>query len=119
MHKVRWPARSEAEHIENLRVLQFTFAQLGETKVRVVSLSPPLDAMRVFFLTISSSCARAHQQRIEINVLVKNKFQDNLQFLHWLHAQWVAAGCPQPTVDPAQRRMRCKGMWFHALCGDV
>lgn len=48
-------------------------------------------------------------QRIDMAVLAKNKFQENLQFLHWLHNQWVAAGSKVDDYDPVRRRSSCKG----------
>ena len=71
MHRVNWRARNEYEFVGNYKVLQNAFLKAGVTK--------PIDIER----------------------LVKGKYQDNLEFLQWLKHFFD----PQHRgVDPVERR---------------
>lgn len=80
MHKVRWPARSEPEHTENLRVLQYTFAKLGLDK------------------------------RVDIQELAAAKMAACLPLLQWMHGHWIDNHGPDSPYAATDRRARCKGL---------
>merc|ERR1719456_489191 len=73
MHKLKWNAKSEYEFINNFKVLQAALTTLG--------------------------CDR----NIEVQKLVRAKFQDNMEMLQWMRAFRDKVGAP-PDYDPVRRR---------------
>lgn len=80
MKKVNWEAKSEFQYIENYKLLQVAF-----TKNRV-------------------------QKDINVDRLIRAKYQDNLEFCQWLKAFFEhAAPASREDYDPVGRRQLGKG----------
>jgi len=73
MNKIRWKARSEYEYVENYKVLQQSF-----------------DKMQI-------------KKYIEVEKLIKLKYQDNLEFLQWMK-RYFDLHHPQGEYDAVGRR---------------
>ena len=74
MKKVNWAARADHESIPNYKVLQQAF-----------------DRCQI-------------QKHIEVDKLVRGKYQDNLEFLQWMKCYWEREGSGRQDYDPAQAR---------------
>ena len=77
MSKVKWGAKHEYEYVHNYKLLQAAF-----------------DAHNI-------------QKYIEVNKLIKAKYQDNLEFLQWLKAfcdRQAGVYATDVTYDPIERR---------------
>jgi RP/EB family microtubule-associated protein len=80
MKRVNWEAKSDFQFIENYKILQAAF-----TKQRV-------------------------QKRIDVDRLIRAKYQDNLEFCQWLKAFFEhASSYSREDYDPVARRMLGKG----------
>eukprot|EP00557_Chaetoceros_sp_GSL56_P013577 CAMPEP_0176484924 /NCGR_PEP_ID=MMETSP0200_2-20121128/4757_1 /TAXON_ID=947934 /ORGANISM="Chaetoceros sp., Strain GSL56" /LENGTH=380 /DNA_ID=CAMNT_0017881517 /DNA_START=106 /DNA_END=1249 /DNA_ORIENTATION=- len=80
MKRVNWEAKSDFQFIENYKILQAAF-----TKQRV-------------------------QKRIDVDRLIRAKYQDNLEFCQWLKAFFEhASSWSREDYDPVARRMLGKG----------
>lgn len=73
MGKLKWHAKTEPEYIHNFKVLQQAFNQLGVTRT------------------------------VDVQKLVRGKYQDNLEMLQWIHAYYSRMGAA-PDYDPVRRR---------------
>jgi len=72
MRKVNWMSRSDHEFIPNYKVLQVAF-----------------DKNRI-------------QKHINVELLIRGRFQDNLEFLQWLKCYWERSNCPDYDPLPAR-----------------
>jgi len=80
MKRINWEAKSDFQYIENYKILQAAF-----TKQRV-------------------------QKRVDVDRLIRAKYQDNLEFCQWLKAFVEHASSePRDDYDPVARRMIGKG----------
>lgn len=83
MKRVNWEAKSEFQYIENYKLLQVAF-----TKHRV-------------------------QKEVNVDRLIRAKYQDNLEFCQWLKAffEYAASSAPgsREDYDPLSRRQLGKG----------
>ena len=80
MKRVNWEAKSDFQFIENYKILQAAF-----TKQRV-------------------------QKRVDVDRLIRAKYQDNLEFCQWLKAFFEhACSDTREDYDPVSRRMLGKG----------
>jgi RP/EB family microtubule-associated protein len=76
MHKVNWKAKLEHEYISNYKILQQAFDDCKITK------------------------------RIEVEKLIKGKYQDNLEFLQWMKRYYEEKSATTD-YDPIARRNNC------------
>eukprot|EP00300_Choanocystis_sp_HF-7_P030495 c39340_g1_i1.p1 GENE.c39340_g1_i1~~c39340_g1_i1.p1 ORF type:complete len:261 (+),score=51.13 c39340_g1_i1:55-837(+) len=75
MDKVVWDARSEYQYVNNFKILQKAFDRNGI------------------------------KRHIDVEKLVKGKYQDNLEFLQWIKAYFdMKKGQVDPDYDPIARR---------------
>jgi len=72
MRKVNWMSRSDHEFIPNYKVLQVAF-----------------DKNRI-------------QKHINVELLIRGRFQDNLEFMQWLKCYWERSNCPNYDPLPAR-----------------
>jgi Microtubule-binding protein involved in cell cycle control len=80
MKRVNWEAKSDFQFIDNYKILQAAF-----TKQNV-------------------------QKRIDVDRLIRAKYQDNLEFCQWLKAFFEhASSYSREDYDPVERRMLGKG----------
>ncbi|EEC49453.1 predicted protein [Phaeodactylum tricornutum CCAP 1055/1] len=79
MSKVNWEARSDYEFVQNYKLLQAAF-----TKHEV-------------------------QRHVDVNKLIRAKYQDNLEFCQWLKAFYDQSGVVRKDYDPFAVRARGKG----------
>mmetsp|Transcript_11574 Transcript_11574/g.12896 ORF Transcript_11574/g.12896 Transcript_11574/m.12896 type:complete len:349 (+) Transcript_11574:106-1152(+) len=80
MKRVNWEARSEFQYIENYKILQAAF-----TKANV-------------------------QKRVDVDRLIRAKYQDNLEFCQWVKAFFEhVAPASREDYDPLSRRQIGKG----------
>lgn len=79
MSKVNWEAKADFEFINNYKLLQKAFS-----KHRV-------------------------QRHVDVDKLIRAKYQDNLEFCQWLKAFYEQSGAVQEDYDPAAVRARGKG----------
>jgi microtubule-associated protein, RP/EB family len=79
MSKVNWAARSDYEFVQNYKLLQNAF-----TKNRV-------------------------QRHVDVDKLIRAKYQDNLEFCQWLKAFFDQSGRHREDYDPSAVRARGKG----------
>lgn len=79
MHRVNWEAKSDYEYIQNYKLLQIAF-----TKNRV-------------------------QRHVDVDKLIRAKYQDNLEFCQWLMAFFDQAGVHRADYDAAAVRSKGKG----------
>jgi RP/EB family microtubule-associated protein len=73
MSKLKWGARTEPEYIHNFKVLQQAFNSLAVNRA------------------------------VDVQKLVRGKYQDNLEMLQWIRAYFDRVGC-SPDYDPVGRR---------------
>jgi RP/EB family microtubule-associated protein len=79
MQRVNWEAKSDYEFIQNYKLLQAAFN-------------------------------KHHVQRhIDVDRLVRAKYQDNLEFCQWLKAFFDQSGAHRDDYDPGERRAKGKG----------
>jgi RP/EB family microtubule-associated protein len=74
MRKVNWMAKADHEYIPNYKVLQAAFDRNGTVK------------------------------HIDVDKLIRGKYQDNLEFLQWTKCYWEREGGGMADYDPAQAR---------------
>eukprot|EP00747_Dinoflagellata_sp_TGD_P164114 gnl/TRDRNA2_/TRDRNA2_183591_c0_seq1.p1 gnl/TRDRNA2_/TRDRNA2_183591_c0~~gnl/TRDRNA2_/TRDRNA2_183591_c0_seq1.p1 ORF type:complete len:315 (-),score=84.11 gnl/TRDRNA2_/TRDRNA2_183591_c0_seq1:199-1104(-) len=74
MKKVNWTAKADHEFIPNFKVLQAAF-----------------DKLRI-------------DKHIEVDKLIRAKYQDNLEFLQWMKCYYDREGCKSPDYDPVAAR---------------
>lgn len=79
MQRVNWEARSDYEFIQNYKLLQAAF-----NKHNV-------------------------QRHIDVDRLVRAKYQDNLEFCQWLKAFFDQSGVHREDYDPVERRAKGRG----------
>lgn len=79
MSRVNWEARVDHEFVQNYKVLQAAF-----------------DRNNV-------------QRHIDVDKLIKAKYQDNLEFCQWLKAFFEHVGQPRDNYDPVAARSKGKG----------
>lgn len=79
MSRVNWAARSDYEFIQNYKLLQNAF-----TKNHV-------------------------QRHVDVDKLIRAKYQDNLEFCQWLKAFFEQSGRHREGYDPSEVRARGKG----------
>lgn len=79
MSKVNWGARSDYEFVQNYKLLQNAF-----TKNRV-------------------------QRHVDVDKLIRAKYQDNLEFCQWLKAFYDQTAAQRDDYDPVAVRLRGKG----------
>lgn len=79
MSKVNWGARNDYEFVQNYKLLQGAF-----TKHHV-------------------------QRHIDVDKLIRAKYQDNLEFMQWFKAFFDQSGADREGYDPAAVRARGKG----------
>lgn len=79
MSKVNWEAKSDYEYISNYKLLQKAFS-----KERV-------------------------QRHVDVDKLIRAKYQDNLEFCQWLKAFYDQSGAVREDYDPKAVRARGKG----------
>jgi RP/EB family microtubule-associated protein len=79
MSKVNWGAKSDYEFVQNYKLLQAAF-----TKNRV-------------------------QRHVDVDKLIRGKYQDNLEFCQWLKAFYDQSGVYRENYDPVAVRERGKG----------
>lgn len=72
MRKVNWMSRSDHEFIPNYKVLQLAF-----------------DKNHI-------------QKHINVELLIRGRFQDNLEFMQWLKCYWDRSNCPDYDPRPAR-----------------
>jgi len=70
MRRVNWAAKTDHEFIPNYKVLQAAF-----------------DRKQI-------------QRNIEVDKLIRAKYQDNLEFLQWMKCHWERSGGPDAEYDP-------------------
>jgi len=79
MSKVNWEARSDYEFVQNYKLLQNAFN-------------------------------KNHVQRyVDVDKLIRAKYQDNLEFCQWMKAFYDQSGVHRPDYDPRVVRARGKG----------
>ena len=82
MSKVNFGAKVEYEFVQNYKILQKVFDKCNVDKVRAPPHhSAPWGAP---ILLAAGGLTAARAQPIEVNKLVKAKYQDNLEFLQWM-----------------------------------
>ena len=81
LHKVNFAAKFDYEYIKNYKILQAVFNKLGIPKV------------------------------IEVNKLVKGKYQDNLEFLQWMKRYYDLHYQGQDYDAAARRRNAMNSQW--------
>lgn len=74
MRKVNWMAKSDHEFIPNYKVLQAAFDKLNI------------------------------ERNVPVDMLIRAKYQDNLEFLQWMKAAWEREGSGRQGYDPAGAR---------------
>jgi len=74
MHKVNWNAKIDYEYVGNYKILQQVFLKMGLKK------------------------------EIEVERLIKGKYQDNLEFMQWLKRYYDMNANPSVVYDPMARR---------------
>jgi len=74
MRKVNWMAKADHEYIPNYKVLQAAFDKLGI------------------------------ERHIQVEMLVRAKYQDNLEFLQWIKCFAEKEGCVRDDYDPVAAR---------------
>lgn len=74
MRRVNWMAKSDHEFIPNYKVLQAAF---------------------------DKNCIERH---IDVDKLIRAKYQDNLEFLQWMKCYWEREGSGRTDYDPIQAR---------------
>jgi len=80
MKRVNWEAKSEFQYIENYKILQAAFTK------------------------------RNVQKQVDVDRLIRAKYQDNLEFCQWLKAFFEHAAPPsREDYDPVSRRQLGKG----------
>jgi len=79
MSRVNWEARSDYEFVANYKLLQGAF---NKNKI---------------------------QRHVDVDKLIRAKYQDNLEFCQWLKAFFDQAGAMRENYDPAAVRARGKG----------
>jgi len=79
MSRVNWEAKSDYEYIQNYKLLQASF-----TKNRI-------------------------QRHVDVDRLIRAKYQDNLEFCQWMKAFHDQSGIYRPEYDPSAVRARGKG----------
>jgi microtubule-associated protein, RP/EB family len=80
MSKVNWAARSDYEFVQNYKLLQNAFTK---------------------------NCVQRH---VDVDKLIRAKYQDNLEFCQWLKAFFDQSGCSRSTeYNPSAVRSRGKG----------
>lgn len=80
MSKVNWAARSDYEFVQNYKLLQNAFTK---------------------------NCVQRH---VDVDKLIRAKYQDNLEFCQWLKAFFDQSGCSRgDDYDPSAVRARGKG----------
>lgn len=79
MSKVNWEAKSDYEYVQNYKLLQVAF--------------------------------RKHkvERYVDVEKLVKAKYQDNLEFCQWMKAFFDHSGAFQEDYDPVAKRSKGKG----------
>lgn len=79
MSRVNWEAKSDFEFVGNYKLLQIAF-----NKHRV-------------------------QRHVDVDKLIRAKYQDNLEFCQWLKAFYDQSGATRDDYDPLEARARGKG----------
>ena len=84
MSKVNFGAKVEYEFVQNYKILQKVFDKCNVDKVRArPRIIPRRGALRTCW-QVAGGLTAARAQPIEVNKLVKAKYQDNLEFLQWM-----------------------------------
>jgi RP/EB family microtubule-associated protein len=90
MTKVDWGAKSDYEFVQNYKLLQAAF-----TKNRV-------------------------QRHVDVDKLIRAKYQDNLEFCQWLKAFYEQSGAVRENYDPVAVRAKGKnGTRYNAQMGST
>lgn len=90
MRKVNWMAKADHEYIPNYKVLQMAFSKLGIDK------------------------------HIDVDKLIRAKYQDNLEFLQWMKCYWDREGAGRRDYDAAlAREGRPLPPWARAVRSHV
>ena len=79
MQRVNWEAKSDYEYIQNYKLLQIAF-----TKNHV-------------------------KRHVDVEKLIRAKYQDNLEFCQWLKAFFDQSGIHRPDYDAVAVRAKGKG----------
>lgn len=74
MAKVNWMARSDHEFIPNYKLLQASFDK------------------------------NSIQKHVPVDMLIRGKYQDNLEFLQWMKAMWDREGTGRSDYEPVRAR---------------
>ena len=77
MSKLKWAARTEPDYIHNFKVLQQALNSLNVTRA------------------------------VDVQKLVRGKYQDNLEMLQWFHCYYDRNG-PSADYDPVQLAFFCR-----------
>lgn len=90
MRKVNWMAKSDHEFIPNYKVLQAAFDKLNI------------------------------ERHIDVDKLIRAKYQDNLEFLQWMKCYWEREGSGRQGYDPvAAREGKSLPAWARPMGGVV
>jgi len=88
MRKVNWMARADHEFIPNYKVLQAAFDKLNI------------------------------ERYVDVDKLIRAKYQDNLEFLQWMKCYWEREGSGRQGYEPAaQREGKSIPAWARAVTG--
>lgn len=99
MQKVKWDAKHDYEYVHNYKILQGVFNRLKIDKVR------GCHCCRCG--CTHGSCGGA--QHIEVEKLVRAKYQDNLEFMQWMKRYFDLTASVPEVYDPVSRRNVGKG----------
>eukprot|EP00933_Yihiella_yeosuensis_P036898 TRINITY_DN3072_c0_g1_i1.p1 TRINITY_DN3072_c0_g1~~TRINITY_DN3072_c0_g1_i1.p1 ORF type:complete len:316 (+),score=91.74 TRINITY_DN3072_c0_g1_i1:130-1077(+) len=90
MRKVNWMAKADHEYIPNYKVLQAAFDKLNI------------------------------ERNIDVDKLIRAKYQDNLEFMQWMKCYWEREGAGRQGYDPTTAREgKTLPPWARSLGGVV
>ncbi len=113
MGKVKWDAKSDFEFIQNYKLLQRVFEKRRIDKVPCAPRRSAWQRSRAACVTTTVSVGAV--QYIDVEKLVRAKYQDNLEFMQWTKSFYDKNYTGAP-YDAAARRASGKGA---SLCVPV
>jgi RP/EB family microtubule-associated protein len=113
LHKVNWDAKQDYEFINNYKVLQNCFSKLKIDKV----IPSPTRIRGGSNLKMNHTSFVAGMQNIEVEKLIRAKYQDNLEFMQWFKRFYELNRPPTDYDAVAERLARGGSNAPGSLCG--
>lgn len=100
MHKVNWLANKDFEYVANYKILQTCFTKLK------------IDKVRLTLLRCEKLMDGACLQHVDVDRLIKGRYQDNLEFMQWFKRFFEVTCQDIGDYDVIGQRSKGKGICF-------